>query len=306
MTGIDGPKSARPRCPECRKREWSRSESRPESDVGPESGVADSCGGRGPRGCDDAAGGSSRRGPQGAPHRDCGRDRRARSAAERLPPAHLFAGLRATHPLRRERQARARARHELDGFGGRQDAVVRAPGGSDLLGRDSVRRRGGEVEPRALDGQGRLLVDWRVGRDGKHRGHRLASPRRSARAGKCRSLSWSSPSSGRCDSSRRRRSTRTATRRRPSAPAPGSSPRTPMRGRPSCPMRATGGEKPRIDKIELKVVPDELSRSNGLRAGDLDIIGGEWVAALSPPARSCPGPGGGQPRPPPLPEPPRC
>ena len=42
------------------------------------------------------------------------------------------------------------------------------------------------------------------------------------------------------------------------------------------------GEKPAVDKIELKVVPDELSRSNGLRAGDLDIIGGEWVAALSP------------------------
>ena len=42
------------------------------------------------------------------------------------------------------------------------------------------------------------------------------------------------------------------------------------------------GEKPAIEKIELKVVPDELSRSNGLRAGDLDIIGGEWVAALSP------------------------
>ena len=42
------------------------------------------------------------------------------------------------------------------------------------------------------------------------------------------------------------------------------------------------GEKPTIEKIELKVVPDELSRSNGLRAGDLDIIGGEWVAALSP------------------------
>ena len=42
------------------------------------------------------------------------------------------------------------------------------------------------------------------------------------------------------------------------------------------------GEKPAIEKIELKVVPDELSRSNGLRAGDLDVIGGEWVAALSP------------------------
>ena len=42
------------------------------------------------------------------------------------------------------------------------------------------------------------------------------------------------------------------------------------------------GEKPAIEKIELKVVPDELSRSNGLRAGDLDIVGGEWVAPLSP------------------------
>ena len=42
------------------------------------------------------------------------------------------------------------------------------------------------------------------------------------------------------------------------------------------------GEKPGIARIELKVVPDELSRSNGLRAGDLDIIGGEWVAPLSP------------------------
>jgi nickel transport system substrate-binding protein len=42
------------------------------------------------------------------------------------------------------------------------------------------------------------------------------------------------------------------------------------------------GEKPELERIELKVVPDELSRSNGLRAGDLDIIGGEWVAPLSP------------------------
>jgi len=41
------------------------------------------------------------------------------------------------------------------------------------------------------------------------------------------------------------------------------------------------GEQPQIDKIELKVVPDELSRSNGLRAGDLDIIGGQWIAPLS-------------------------
>lgn len=42
------------------------------------------------------------------------------------------------------------------------------------------------------------------------------------------------------------------------------------------------GEKPSFSRIELKVVPDELARANGLRAGDLDIIGGDWVASLSP------------------------
>ncbi len=42
------------------------------------------------------------------------------------------------------------------------------------------------------------------------------------------------------------------------------------------------GEKPDFNELELKVVPDELARSNGLRSGDLDVIGGEWVAPLSP------------------------
>lgn len=42
------------------------------------------------------------------------------------------------------------------------------------------------------------------------------------------------------------------------------------------------GEKPLVSRLELKVVPDELARANGLRAGDLDIIGGDWVATLSP------------------------
>lgn len=42
------------------------------------------------------------------------------------------------------------------------------------------------------------------------------------------------------------------------------------------------GEKPSFSGIELKVVPDELARANGLRSGDLDIIGGDWVASLSP------------------------
>ncbi len=42
------------------------------------------------------------------------------------------------------------------------------------------------------------------------------------------------------------------------------------------------GPKPAMTKLELKVVPDELARANGLRSGDLDVIGGDWVAPLSP------------------------
>ncbi len=42
------------------------------------------------------------------------------------------------------------------------------------------------------------------------------------------------------------------------------------------------GDAPAFEAVELKVVPDELSRSNGLRSGDLDVIGGDWVSPLSP------------------------
>ncbi len=42
------------------------------------------------------------------------------------------------------------------------------------------------------------------------------------------------------------------------------------------------GVKPAFSRMELKVVPDELARANALRAGELDVIGGDWVAALSP------------------------
>ena len=42
------------------------------------------------------------------------------------------------------------------------------------------------------------------------------------------------------------------------------------------------GKKPVFSTTRLKVVPDELARSNGLRSGDLDIIGGDWVSPLSP------------------------
>lgn len=42
------------------------------------------------------------------------------------------------------------------------------------------------------------------------------------------------------------------------------------------------GEKPLFSRMELKVVPDELARANALRSGDLDVVGGDWVAPLSP------------------------
>ncbi len=42
------------------------------------------------------------------------------------------------------------------------------------------------------------------------------------------------------------------------------------------------GKKPLFAKMELKVVPDEQARVNALRSGDLDVIGGDWVAQLSP------------------------
>lgn len=42
------------------------------------------------------------------------------------------------------------------------------------------------------------------------------------------------------------------------------------------------GEKPAFARLELKVVPDELARANAVRAGELDVIGGDWVSPLSP------------------------
>ena len=42
------------------------------------------------------------------------------------------------------------------------------------------------------------------------------------------------------------------------------------------------GDKPAFVRRELKMVPDELARANALRAGELDVIGGDWVAPLSP------------------------
>jgi len=42
------------------------------------------------------------------------------------------------------------------------------------------------------------------------------------------------------------------------------------------------GEKPAFARLELLVVPDELARANALRAGELDVTGGDWIAPLSP------------------------
>lgn len=42
------------------------------------------------------------------------------------------------------------------------------------------------------------------------------------------------------------------------------------------------GDKPGYKRLEAKVIPDARSRVSALRAGELDLIGGAWVAALSP------------------------
>ncbi|MGF7008842.1 nickel ABC transporter substrate-binding protein [Aminobacter sp. BE322] len=42
------------------------------------------------------------------------------------------------------------------------------------------------------------------------------------------------------------------------------------------------GDKPSYDRLEAKVVPDPRSRVAALRAGELDLIGGFWVAGLTP------------------------
>ena len=42
------------------------------------------------------------------------------------------------------------------------------------------------------------------------------------------------------------------------------------------------GEKPSFSRMELKVIPEDIARANALRAGEIDVIGGDWVAPLSP------------------------
>lgn len=41
------------------------------------------------------------------------------------------------------------------------------------------------------------------------------------------------------------------------------------------------GDKPSFKRLEAKVLPDSRSRVSALRAGEIDLIGGAWVAALS-------------------------
>jgi nickel transport system substrate-binding protein len=42
------------------------------------------------------------------------------------------------------------------------------------------------------------------------------------------------------------------------------------------------GEKPAFKRLEAKVLPDSRSRVSALRAGEIDLIGGAWVAPLTP------------------------
>lgn len=42
------------------------------------------------------------------------------------------------------------------------------------------------------------------------------------------------------------------------------------------------GEKPSYARLEAKVLPDSRSRVSALRAGEIDLIGGAWVAPLTP------------------------
>jgi len=42
------------------------------------------------------------------------------------------------------------------------------------------------------------------------------------------------------------------------------------------------GEKPAYERLEAKVIPESRSRVAALRSGDLDVIGGFWIAPLSP------------------------
>lgn len=42
------------------------------------------------------------------------------------------------------------------------------------------------------------------------------------------------------------------------------------------------GPKPKIDKLDLKVITDSQSRLSALRAGDVDVIGGDYTAPMTP------------------------
>ncbi len=42
------------------------------------------------------------------------------------------------------------------------------------------------------------------------------------------------------------------------------------------------GEKPQLDRLSLVVIPDARSRMSALRAGDIDAVGGKFIAAVSP------------------------
>ncbi|MGH8909075.1 MAG: ABC transporter substrate-binding protein [Egibacteraceae bacterium] len=42
------------------------------------------------------------------------------------------------------------------------------------------------------------------------------------------------------------------------------------------------GEQPRIDRVEFKVIPDSQTRLSALRAGEIDLLGGTYLAPITP------------------------
>ncbi|MGH8909397.1 MAG: ABC transporter substrate-binding protein [Egibacteraceae bacterium] len=48
------------------------------------------------------------------------------------------------------------------------------------------------------------------------------------------------------------------------------------------PLRRYWGEQSSIDRVELKVIPDSQTRVSALRAGEVDLLGGTYLAPITP------------------------
>jgi nickel transport system substrate-binding protein len=45
------------------------------------------------------------------------------------------------------------------------------------------------------------------------------------------------------------------------------------------------GEQSSIDRVEFKVIPDSQTRRSALRSGEVDVIGGTYLAPIAPGSR---------------------